>query len=76
MAASSGLSPPAIGRIWLKFDLRPHLADSLKLSSDRLFAEKVDVAGLCHDPPDKAEVLRADEKSGTQVPDRFPAQCS
>jgi hypothetical protein len=36
-----------------------------------MFVEKVvDVAGLCHDPPDKAVVLCVDEKSGTQALDR------
>jgi transposase len=71
MAARSGLSPSTIGRIWLKFDLKPHLSDSFKLSSDPLFVEKVvDVVGLYHDPPDKAVVLCVDEKSGTQALDR------
>jgi transposase len=71
MAARSGLSPSTIGRIWRKFDLRPHLTDSFKLSTDPLFVEKVvDVVGLYHDPPDKAVVLCVDEKSGTQALDR------
>src|SRR5215472_13777013 len=39
MAARSGLSPSTIGRIWRKFDLKPHLSDSFKLSSDPLFVE-------------------------------------
>jgi transposase-like protein/transposase len=71
MAARSGLSPSTIGRIWRKFDLKPHLTDSFKLSTDPLFVEKVvDVVGLYHDPPDKAVVLCVDEKSGTQALDR------
>src|SRR6266487_103353 len=71
MARRSGLSPSTIGRIWRKFDLKPHLTDSFKLSSDPLFVEKVvDVVGLYHDPPDKAVVLCVDEKSGTQALDR------
>jgi transposase len=71
MAARSGLSPSTVGRIWRKFDLKPHLSDSFKLSSDPLFVEKVvDVVGLYHDPPDKAVVLCVDEKSGTQALDR------
>jgi transposase len=71
MAARSGLSPSTIGRIWRKFDLKPHLSDSFKLSTDPLFVEKVvDVVGLYHDPPDKAVVLCVDEKSGTQALDR------
>ena len=71
MAARSGLSPSTVGRIWRKFDLKPHLSDSFKLSTDPLFVEKVvDVVGLYHDPPEKAVVLCVDEKSGTQALDR------
>jgi transposase len=71
MAERSGLSKSAIGRIWRKFDLRPHLAGTFKLSSDPLFVEKVvDVVGLYHHPPDKAVVLCVDEKSGIQALDR------
>jgi transposase len=71
MAKRSGLSKSTIGRIWRKFDLKPHLSDSFKLSSDPMFVEKVvDVVGLYHDPPDKAVVLCVDEKSGTQALDR------
>jgi transposase len=71
MAKRSGLSESTVGRIWRKFDLKPHLADGFKLSSDPLFVEKVaDVAGLCHNPPEKAVVLCVDEKSGRQALDR------
>ena len=71
MAARSGLSPSTVGRIWRKFDLKPHLTGSFKLSSDPLFVEKVvDVVGLYHNPPEKAVVLCVDEKSGTQALDR------
>ena len=71
MAARSGLSKSTVGRIWRKFDLKPHLSDTFKLSSDPLFVEKVvDVVGLYHNPPDKAVVLCVDEKSGTQALDR------
>jgi len=71
MARRSGLSPSTIGRIWRKFDLKPHLTDGFKLSTDPLFVEKVvDVVGLYHNPPEKAVVLCVDEKSGTQALDR------
>jgi transposase len=71
MAARSGLSKSTIGRIWRKFDIKPHLTGTFKLSSDPLFVEKVvDVAGLYHHPPEKAVVLCADEKSGIQALDR------
>jgi transposase len=71
MARRTGLSKSTIGRIWKKFDLKPHLQDSFKLSTDPFFVEKVvDVAGLYHDPPDKAVVLCVDEKSQIQALDR------
>jgi transposase len=71
MAARSGLSPSTIGRIWKKFDLKPHLQDSFKLSTDPFFVDKVvDVVGLYHNPPEKAVVLCVDEKSQIQALDR------
>jgi transposase len=71
MAQHSGLSPSTIGRIWKKFDLKPHLQDSFKLSTDPLFVEKVvDVVGLYHNPPERAVVLCVDEKSQIQALDR------
>jgi transposase len=71
MAKRSGLSESTIGRIWKRFDLKPHLRDGFKISADPLFVEKVvDVVGLYHNPPEKAVVLCVDEKSGTQALDR------
>jgi transposase len=71
MARRSGLSKSTIGRIWRKFDIKPHLSGTFKLSSDPLFVEKaVDVVGLYHNPPEKAVVLCVDEKSGIQALDR------
>jgi len=71
MARRSGLSQSTVGRIWRKFDLKPHLIDGFKLSTDPLFVEKVvDVVGLYHNPPEKAVVLCVDEKSGIQALDR------
>jgi transposase len=71
MAKRSGLSKSTIGRIWRRFDLKPHVADGFKLSSDPMFVEKVvDVVGLYHHPPEKAVVLCVDEKSGIQALDR------
>ena len=71
MAERSGLSKSTIGRIWRRFDLKPHLIDGFKLSTDPLFVEKVvDVVGLYHDPPEKAVVLCVDEKSQIQALDR------
>ena len=74
MAKRSGLSKSTIGRIWRKFDLKPHLTDGFKISTDPLFVEKVgNIAGLYHNPPEKAVVLCVDEKSQVQALDRLPA---
>jgi transposase len=71
MAKHSGLSKSTIGRIWKKFDLKPHLQDAFKLSTDPQFVAKVvDVVGLYHNPPEKAVVLCVDEKSQIQALDR------
>ena len=71
MARRSGLSKSTIGRIWRKFDLKPHLTGTFKLSADPFFVEKVvDVVGLYHHPPERAVVLCVDEKSGIQALDR------
>ncbi|MDT5255908.1 MAG: hypothetical protein QOD10_988 [Mycobacterium sp.] len=68
MAERSGLSPSTIGRIWKAFELRPHRADTFKLSNDPLFVGKVfDVVGLYVDPPEGAIVLCLDEKSQCQA---------
>jgi len=71
MAQKSGLSKSTIGRIWRDFGLKPHRADTFKLSTDPLFIEKVvDVVGLYHNPPERAVVLCTDEKSQVQALDR------
>src|SRR3954462_11319713 len=71
MAERSGLSRSTVGRIWRKFELKPHRADTFKLSTDPLFVEKLfDVVGLYFNPPDGAIVLCADEKAQIQALDR------
>jgi transposase len=71
MAQRSGLSKSTIGRIWRDFGLKPHRAETFKLSTDPLFVEKVvDVVGLYHNPPERAVVLCVDEKSQVQALDR------
>jgi transposase len=71
MARRTGLSKSTVGRIWRRFDLKPHLQDSFKLSTDPFFVEKVvDVVGLYHNPPERAVVLCVDEKSQIQALDR------
>src|SRR6266702_967027 len=71
MAKRSGLSKSTVGRIWKAFRLKPHLAETFKLSSDPQFIDKVrDVVGLYLDPPEHALVLCVDEKSQVQALDR------
>jgi transposase len=71
MANRTGLSKSSIGRIWRRFELRPHVSEGFKLSTDPLFVDKVvDVVGLYHDPPARAVVLCVDEKSQMQALDR------
>jgi transposase len=71
MAKRSGLSQSAVSRIWRTFALRPHRVETLKLSKDPLFIEKVrDIVGLYLNPPDRALVLCVDEKAQIQALDR------
>jgi transposase len=71
MAKRSGLSPSTIGRIWKRFDLKPHVQDGFTLSTDPQFVAKVvDVVGLYHNPPERAVVLCVDEKAQIQALDR------
>ncbi|MEV4163473.1 IS630 family transposase [Nonomuraea dietziae] len=71
MAKHSGLSKSTIGRIWRDFELKPHRAETFKLSTDPLFVEKVvDAVGLYHHPPERAVALCVDEKSQIQALDR------
>jgi transposase len=71
LARASGLSQSTVARIWRAFGLQPHRVQTFKLSADPQFIEKVrDIVGLYLNPPDKALVLCADEKSQIQALDR------
>ncbi len=71
MARATGMSQTAISRIWRAFGLKPHLAETWKLSSDPQFIDKVrDIVGLYLNPPEAAVVLCVDEKSQIQALDR------
>lgn len=71
MARISGMSQATVGRIWRAFGLKPHRADTFKLSTDPYFVEKVrDVVGLYLSPPEKAIVLCVDEKPQVQALER------
>ena len=51
--------------------MQPHRVETFKLSTDPLFVDKVrDIVGLYLDPPERALVLRVDEKSQIQALDR------
>ena len=68
MAKRSGLSRSTIGRIWGAFELKAHLADTYKFSTDPLFVEKIyDIVGLYLNPPDMAVVYSVHEKSQVQA---------
>jgi Homeodomain-like domain/DDE superfamily endonuclease len=71
MAAATGPSPPTINRIWRAFGLQPRRTGTFKLSPDPQLVEKVrDIVGLHLNPPERALVLCADEKSQIQALDR------
>src|SRR5689334_1197193 len=71
LARATGLSQTAVCRIWRAFGLKPHRADTFKLSTDPLFVEKVrDIVGLYLSPPDRALVLCVDEKPQIQALER------
>ncbi|MFJ2297178.1 hypothetical protein ACIOG7_36945 [Streptomyces sp. NPDC087894] len=72
-ADHSGLSKSIIGRIWRKFQIKSHLTDTFKLSTDPLFVEKVYVVvGLYFNPPEGAVVL-ASTRSRRSSPWTLPA---
>jgi transposase len=71
LAKELGTSRAMVNRVWRANGLKPHLTRTFKVSNDRQFVEKlVDVVGLYLNPPEKALVLCADEKSQIQALDR------
>ena len=71
MAKATGLSDTTVLRIWRAFGLQPHRTDTFKLSPDPQLVAKVrDIVGLYLNPPERALVLCADEKSQIQALDR------
>ena len=71
MAAAAGISEASVRRIWHAHGLKPHLVRTFKLSRDIRFAEKLEtIVGLYLNPPERAIVLCADEKSQIQALDR------
>jgi hypothetical protein len=71
MARAPGLAPSTVQRIWKASSLQPHRSETLKLSTDPLFVDKVcDIVGLYLDPLARAVMLCVDEKSQVQALDR------
>lgn len=71
LAAELGVDHTLVHRVWRDAGLKPHLTRTFKLSNDPKFIEKVvDVVGLYLNPPERALVLSADEKSQVQALNR------
>ena len=71
LAKHLGVTQSMVYRVWKANELRPHMVKTFKVSNDPKFEEKlIDVVGLYLNPPDKALVLSADEKSQIQALDR------
>jgi len=71
LAEQTGVSKSTVQRVWRAFGLQPHRQKHFQLSTDPFFVEKVrDIVGLYLNPPDKALVLCADEKSQVQALER------
>ena len=74
MAEYVGVSKDTVQRVWSARGLKPHRVETFKLSNDPRFEEKlVDVVGLYLNPPERAIVLCANEKSSVQALDRTQA---
>lgn len=71
MAQRVGVSDTTVLRVWRANGLKPHRAQSFKLSNDPQFTEKLeDIVGLYMAPPEHALVLCCDEQSQIQALDR------
>ena len=71
LAQELGVTQSMVHRVWKANGLKPHLVRTFKLSRDPHFEEKlIDVVGLYLNPPEKALVISADEKSQIQALDR------
>ena len=71
MAGEGGLSQTTVRRIRNAFGLQPHRSETFRPSGDPDFTDKVgDIVGLYPAPPDRAVVLRVDEKSQIRTLDR------
>lgn len=64
LAAATGISKTTVHR-WLQtFSVKSHRLKSFKLCTDPFFVEKIrEIVGLYLNPPDKAMVLRVEQKA-------------
>jgi len=71
LAREIGTSHQTVQRVWKANGLKPHRTRSFKVSNDPNFEAKlIDVVGLYLNPPERALVFSADEKSQIQALDR------
>lgn len=71
LAKKMDVSKMTIQRLWKKYNIKPHLTKTFKISNDKDFVKKVeDVVGLYLNPPERAMVISVDEKSQIQALDR------
>jgi putative transposase len=71
MAAEAGVSHTTFRRICGASGLQLHRSETIKLSSDPLFVDRVhDIVGLYLAPPNRAVVLCVADKSQIQALDR------
>lgn len=71
LAQVVGVSQNLVFRVLRANNLKPHLIKTFKISNDPDFEEKLcDVVGLYLNPPERALVLSADEKTSIQALDR------
>lgn len=71
LAAEMKIDHTMVHRVWKDAGLKPHRTRTFKLSNDKQFVEKLtDVVGLYLNPPERALVLSADEKSQVQALNR------
>jgi transposase len=71
IAQRVGLSHTKVHQILQAHDLKPHLVEHFRVSTDPAFERKLeDIVGLYLNPPDNAIVLCIDEKSQVQALER------
>ena len=71
LAEELGVTQSMVHRVWKANGLKPHRVRTFKLSRDPNFESKlIDVVGLYLNPPERALVISADEKSQIQALDR------